>query len=217
MHFRLEITCSFFVLGTGPFFPFFFAPLSAIPVFFLPLVLKNFWSLLGDEWNFHLFINERVRAFLRQKLPDFHYKWTPIQAHRLTTDQYSSLLRQRAFWEQVREETVLVFQADCLLLHPIPAWAERFDMIGAPCGTIGDGRHIYNGGLSVRSRRAMLSVALKPDQNGLERRPEDVFFTEELRKIGANLPDLRTAHRFATEDVYSTHPIGIHGTDKYYS
>lgn len=185
--------------------------------FFLPLVLKNFCCLLGDDWNFHLFLNERAHAFLRRRLPDFRYKWTPVHAHRLSTDQYSHLLRRRSFWEQIREETVMVFQADCLLLRPVPSWAEQFDMIGAPCGSIGSGQHVYNGGLSVRSRRAMLSVALRSDQNDTERRPEDVFFTEALRERGGKLPDLTTAHRFATEDVYTTHPIGIHGTDKYYS
>ena len=64
----------------------------------------------------------------------------------------------------------------------------------------------------------MMETALghiKENQN--ENRPEDVFFTDELwKKGGYNLPDVHTAVLFATENIYSKHPIGIHGTDKYY-
>ena len=65
----------------------------------------------------------------------------------------------------------------------------------------------------------MLEVALvDSQQNENETRPEDVFFTEELWKQEIyKLPNVQTAFQFATESVYSTHCIGIHGTDKYYS
>ena len=184
--------------------------------YFLPFVIKNFCHLLGEGWNFHLFVNERVRNFLLEELPHFQYHWTPLCAQRLDGAQYSSLLRQKDFWGQIKEETILIFQTDCLLLQPIPMWAETYDMIGAPCG---ENSSIYNGGFSLRSKKAMMQVALCREANELERRPEDVFYTQEMRKCGERykLPDTKTAYQFATEDAYSTHPIGIHGTDKYYS
>jgi hypothetical protein len=137
----------------------------------------------------------------------------------MTTCQYSSLLRQSVFWGQIKEETILLFQTDCLLLRPIPTWAEQYDMIGAPCGMICGDRCTFNGGFSLRKKTAMLKVALTTEQqNQQETRPEDVFFTEELWKQQeeCHLPSINTAFQFATENVYSTHPIGIHGTDKYY-
>ena len=187
--------------------------------YFLPLVIKNFCLILGDEWNFHLFINEKVQQFLSTELPDFQYRFTPIYENRIRSEQYSYLLRQRIFWEEIREETILIFQVDCLLLRPIPLWAEQFDMIGAPCGLIHNDRCTFNGGFSIRKRTAMLEVALVDSrQNDEETRPEDVFFTEELWKQEIyKLPNVQTAFQFATESVYSTHCIGIHGTDKYYS
>ena len=184
--------------------------------FFLPYVIKNFCHLLGDGWNFHLFVNEKVKNFLSTQLPHFQYQWTPLPVLRMSKEQYSFLLRQKNFWKQIREEVVLVFQADCLLLKQIPLWAEQYDMIGAVCGSVGEGKHIYNGGFSIRSKNTMLEVALDTDENQNENRPEDVFFTEELRNKG-RLPDLWTAHAFASECVDSTHCVGIHGTDKYYS
>jgi len=188
--------------------------------YFLPLVLKNFCIVLGGEWNFHLFINDKVENFLTTELPDFQYRKTTIRDKRMTPKQYSYLLRQRQFWEQIYEETILIFQIDCLLLRPIPTWVEQYDMIGAPCGLIrGNEMCVYNGGFSLRKKKAMQEVALENvRQNQLENRPEDVFFTDLLwEKSGYNLPDVQTSYQFATEDVYSTHPVGIHGTDKYYS
>jgi hypothetical protein len=188
--------------------------------FFLPLVIKNFCLLLGDDWNFHLFINERVEQFLSKELPHFQYHLTRIHENKILPGQYSFLLRQREFWEGIREETILIFQGDCLLLRPIPLWAEQYDMIGAPCGVVHNNRCVFNGGFSIRKRTAMLEMALTDGgQNQKETRPEDVFFTEELWKQQHiyKLPDVQTAFQFATESVYSTHCIGIHGTDKYYS
>jgi len=187
--------------------------------FFLPLVIKNFCLTLGDDWNFHFFINERVEQFLSKELPDFKYRLTRLRENKIRPEQYSFLLRQRSFWEKIREETILIFQGDCLLLRSIPLWVEQFDMIGAPCGLIHDDRCTFNGGFSLRKRTAMLEVALTDEkQNKTEARPEDVFFTDELWKQKIyKLPNVQTAFQFATESVYSTHCIGIHGTDKYYS
>lgn len=188
--------------------------------FFLPLILKNFISLLGETWNFHLFVTEKVKIFLSIELPEFQYQWTPLSScTRMTTCQYSFLLRQSMFWEKIKEENILIFQTDCLLLRPIPTWAEQYDMIGAPCGVICGDRCTFNGGFSLRKKTSMIKVALITEQqNQQETRPEDVFFTEELwkQKEDFHLPSIVTAFQFATENVYSTHPIGIHGTDKYY-
>jgi len=187
--------------------------------FFLPYVIKNFCTILGEHWNFHLFVNKKVVQYLSQELPHFQYRLTLLQEERATPQQYSFLLRKKQFWEEIVEDTLLIFQTDCLLLRPIPLWAEHYDMMGAPCGVIQGDLCVLNGGFSLRKRQAMLEVALDDDQqNQTETRPEDVFFTEELRKKkSCELPSVRTAFLFATESVYSTHPIGIHGTDKYYS
>jgi hypothetical protein len=188
--------------------------------FFLPYVLKNFCAILGDHWNFHLFLSKKVVDYLSQELPHFQYRLTLLREERMTPQQYSVLLRRKKFWEEIVEDTILIFQTDCLLLRPIPLWAEQYDMMGAPCGVVQGDRCTFNGGFSLRKRNVMLEVALDDEQqNQKETRPEDVFFTEELRKQQNihRLPSVRTAFLFATESVYSTHPIGIHGTDKYYS
>jgi hypothetical protein len=46
--------------------------------------------------------------------------------------------------------------------------------------------------------------------------PEDVFFTNAVRQLGAVMPDFETATRFSVESVYTMHPVGVHGTDKYF-
>lgn len=186
--------------------------------YFLPLVIKNFCFMLGEGWNFQLFINEKVEKFLASELPHFHYRLSRTRNNRLTPENYSFIFRQKKFWEQIPEETILIFQTDCVLLRPVPVWAEQYDMIGAPCGMICGDRCTFNGGLSIRKKKAMIEVAIESmEENQKETRPEDVFFTDELWKTkDHHLPNVITAFQFATEDTRSLHPIGIHGTDKYY-
>ena len=67
---------------------------------------------------------------------------------------------------------------------------------------------------SLRTRQVMLdcldSVALTPGAT------EDMYFTQAVRTIGGHMPDLETATHFSVESLYTVHPIGVHGTDKYY-
>jgi len=185
--------------------------------YFLPFVIKNFCHYLGEDWNFHLFVNEKVDKFLKEQLPNFKYKISYISNSRMTPQEYSGILRQKNFWKQIKEETILIFQTDTILLRPIEKWAEEFDMIGAPCGYIKGDKCIFNGGLSIRKKTAMIDVGLEMHENIREGRPEDVFFTEELwEKGGYKLPSAQTAFQFASEDTKHNHCIGIHGTNKYY-
>jgi len=55
------------------------------------------------------------------------------------------------------------------------------------------------------------AAATPPDASCL---PEDVYFTAVLRTLGARMPDIQTAARFAVESLYTEHPVGVHGTDK---
>jgi hypothetical protein len=45
---------------------------------------------------------------------------------------------------------------------------------------------------------------------------EDAYFTPTVRRIGGAMPDFETATRFSVESVYTTHPVGVHGTDRFY-
>lgn len=189
----------------------------------LPLVIKNFCDKLGPTWNIHLFLTAKAKKLVDKTLPDCKFK-VSLVTHpvRFILDNYSMLLRSQEFWSHIKEDKVLIFQTDCILLQPIPTWAEDFDMIGAPCGQVkSETEFIMNGGFSLRSRQAMMELALDHVDNVDENRPEDVFFRFQFEEQPGKfkLPDVQTAARFASEAVCQQTletVVGIHGTDKYF-
>lgn len=191
--------------------------------FVFPLVLKNICDKLGSTWNIHLFLSERVKQRVLSLFPDCEFRFTALNLPpRLPTiEDYSQLVRSTDFWDSIKEEKILMFQSDSYLYHPIPSWVEEYDFIGAPCGLLDPKKVIFNGGLSIRSKKACRSLACDDIDNIDELRPEDIFFTEEMRKRPDkyHLPSIETASRFSTEIVDSSNPnkvIGMHGSDKYY-
>jgi hypothetical protein len=50
-----------------------------------------------------------------------------------------------------------------------------------------------------------------PPRDGVN---EAVYFKEAVRAIGARMPNLQAATRFAVQTVYNSHPFGVDGTDK---
>ncbi|KAG5184798.1 hypothetical protein JKP88DRAFT_180946 [Tribonema minus] len=182
--------------------------------FFLPLVIANTVDKLGADWNLHVIAPAEVLASLRKSLPECEFASTTLACPtKISTSQYSALLRRRSFWSRIREEIILVFQLDVVMLRGVPAWAESYDYIGAPCGVLDD-KYVINGGLSLRKKSAMLQ--LSGDDSMSESEAEDIFFTRELRSAGAALPSIRDATRFACESIYEKECCGVHGTCHYF-
>lgn len=182
--------------------------------FFLPLVIANAVDKLGTHWNLHVIAPSQVLESLHDSLPQCEFASTKLGCPtKITTRQYSALLRKRSFWNRIREGTILIFQLDVVLLRGVPSWAEAYDYIGAPCGSL-DSNFVINGGLSLRSKSAMLQLC--GDESMTESEPEDIYFTRELRNAGATLPSIRDAVRFACESIYDKECCGVHGTCHYF-
>tara|TARA_Y100000034_G_scaffold114559_1_gene150808 strand:+ start:5852 stop:6547 length:696 start_codon:yes stop_codon:yes gene_type:complete len=176
------------------------------PDFWLDMVVGNFRQMLDESWNLY-HVNPRADDFWI----DEYRAGNPFN---MKAEEYNRLLRQPAFWEHFNEDTLLIFQVDCVALRPLTYEDTRFALIGAPCGELGDAM-IYNGGLSVRDRLTSREAALADYSAATV---EDVYFTETLRKMGVPLPTEREAAAFALESVWlpGSVPFGVHGTDKYY-
>jgi hypothetical protein len=182
--------------------------------FFLPLVIANAVDKLGPAWNLHVVAPTPVLMSLREKLPDCEFACTPLACPtKISTSQYSALLRRPSFWHCFKEEHILIFQLDVVMLREVPRWAEEYDYIGAPCGSF-DEDFVLNGGLSLRKKSAMLRHC--QDDALTESEPEDIYFTRVLRAAGAHLPNLKDAARFACESIYDAECCGVHGTHHYF-
>lgn len=182
--------------------------------FFLPLVIKNFMSILGPSWNLRVFHGRANEMFLRRSLPGWQIHLERLELHKLDQASYSRLLKSEDFWQRVPEEHILVFQMDTVLFRPIPESSFRYDMIGAPCG-----RDTINGGLSLRKKSAMIRC-IRTGVEEIHSHPdeaEDIFFTRRLRQDNqAAVPDKKTCAMFSAESYAHPECIGGHGTDKYY-
>jgi len=194
--------------------------------YFLPLVLRNFAEKLGDDWNIQVVATEAVRASLAAHAPEVEFRYTALKVGAgavFTVGNYSALLLHPSFWSAIEEETVLIFQLDTVLLRPVPREVEKYDFIGAPCGDLREGHFTCNGGLSLRSRKAMLSACTIPECIGESAEPEDVAFMRLMRSAGTptpyRLPDIEEARRFFTESIMPApgdFPVGVHGTTKHW-
>jgi hypothetical protein len=185
------------------------------PHFFLPKVIRNVMFFLGPQWNLHILCGEHSYSYIQRFLPgwDVRIIRIPTVACHLPEASYNQIMTSPGFWGLFSESKLLVFQSDSLLSGANVEDFLRYDYIGAPCGRF-DEQYIANGGLSLRTRRVMLDcLSRRRPQPGV---PEDVFFTQAVREIGAAMPDLPTAVRFSVESLYTTHPFGVHGTDKYF-
>jgi hypothetical protein len=185
------------------------------PDFFLPKVIRNVMYFLGPRWNLHIICSEYCCGYLQKALPGWNVGITtiPTMGMRLLRSDYRAIKLSPNFWARFREEKVLVFEVDSLFSGPNVEEFISYDFVGAPCGRF-DEHYVANGGLSLRTRQVMLDCLSRfSPEPGM---PEDVFFTNAVRGLGGAMPDFETATRFSVESFYTAHPVGVHGTDKYY-
>jgi len=184
------------------------------PTYFLPMVLRNTMFFLGPSWNLYIVCGKLSELFKRRTIEACCVPLIKMDnVDNLTTSQYNDLLTDRKFWEVFTEEKLLIFQSDCILAGSNIDEFIQYDFIGAPSGRLGD-QFMMNGGLSLRTRSKMIECMTRAAMFGDQM--EDVYFLQALRQNGGTLPDFDTALRFSVESLYKYHPVGVHGTDKYY-
>jgi len=187
------------------------------PSFWLPLVIKNAIDKCPG-YNLYVFGTPNVNQFLRHTLEGEYYNIT-INTYMRNIQEYNQLLTSSDFWEQIKEEHIIIFQLDTLFLRNPTEQHIQYDYNGAVCGKLNrENEFIINGGLSYRSKKAML-FACKLIDDSYHGLPEDVIFTKLMRKHKElfKLPSIAECNDFSIETLGNFDKvIGIHGTDKYY-
>jgi hypothetical protein len=127
----------------------------------------------------------------------------------LSAGEYNQLFTGFNLWNQIAREHVLVFQADSMLLKPIPDDMLQHGYIGAPWSFYERGG---NGGLSLRRTSAMIDtlnrVAYSPSDGN-----EDIFFSKHCQTVAPR----EVCSAFSVETIFTLGTVGYHAIDKYLS
>lgn len=192
------------------------------PSFFLPHVVASAVRT-HPGWRLYVFGTPAVHSLLASACKNYELA-TRVElrdAEDMRVKDYSRLLMSPSFWDAIREEHVLVFQADCVLVRPTPAPFLGYDYVGAVCGLLDPARFVMNGGLSLRRTEAMRRAVglLRGEYAHLLEEPEDVAFCAVMRAAGGfRLPTMEECDAFAIESRGDPDAVvGMHGTDKYYA
>lgn len=132
----------------------------------------------------------------------------------VTRQGYNAVLTSVEFWEQLEHlERVLIFQHDSRLLRTgIEEFLEH-DYVGAPWSFQSHGG---NGGLSLRSPKAMLEV-INTLQYSEQLGNEDVYFCNAIRQLGLNLAPREVCQKFSVESIFQLGTLGTHAIERYFN
>jgi len=131
-----------------------------------------------------------------------------------SASDYNRVLTNPSFWRGCTFDRVLVFQHDSgLLRNGIEEFLE-WDFIGAWIHYI---PYCMNGGLSIRNPKLMYQICINTPYMGMQiHGNEDIYFCNEMRKLGIEMPDKETCNKFAVETEFALGSVGYHAIDKYH-
>jgi hypothetical protein len=127
---------------------------------------------------------------------------------------YNNILTHPLFWKGCDFDRVLVFQHDSGLLKKGIEKFLEWDFIGSWIDHIPG---CMNGGLSIRNPKLMYEICVKHPYKGMAvHGNEDIYFCNEMRKLGIKMPDKETCNKFAVETEFALGSVGYHAIDKYH-
>ena len=163
-------------------------------------------------WDLIIFCSDSEYA--EKELGDkFHNKiiYYEFDGNEFNQIKYNQLLTSLYFWDLLKAyERVLLFQHDSGLLRGGIEYFLEYDYVGSPWQFQ---KHGGNGGLSLRSPKAMIQVIKSVKFNYHLHGNEDVYFCNHLKNIAPR----EICSKFACETIFKLGTIGYHAIDKYLS
>ena len=187
-------------------------------------VLKNFASKLDNKWSLIIFHGNLNKEFIENIIGfDTNIKLINLNIDNLSIYEYSDILLDINFWNNINSENVLIFQTDCLLRKNIDKFL-KYDYIGAPwkknnqCIKITNSL-VGNGGLSFRKRSAILKILKLVNYKfkSNSSMSEDIFYSMWMKKFNMNLPIPNEAELFSSEHIFNINSAGLHKAYHYLS
>lgn len=188
----------------------------------LKLKDKAYYSIICCESNYEMFKNFNI--------PNINIIKKPFTTP--TRGEYSFMLGQKNFWEELEGEYILICQGDSIIFDSNIEDFYGYDYIGSPWlkPTTQKQMFIGNGGFSLRKKSKMIEICskfnivympnfMKPLQFMTEKDnnicPEDVYFSQYLLKVPSILPDFDKAVKFSIETFSTENPFGGHNFFKH--
>lgn len=175
--------------------------------------LPNLVDLINNHmkhlqgWGLTIYCSNENYLVLNKYFKDAKIVNIKNQINELT---YNYMLCSKEFWESIEYDNILIFQHDSMLLR---GGVEEFigiDYIGAPI------KHIaypaMNGGLSLRTKKAMLDTLNTVSYNPFLHGNEDMFYSNYL--VGKKATK-EQAEIFSCETMFKLGTLGIHAIEKY--
>ena len=128
---------------------------------------------------------------------------------------YSNMLRDGSFWEEIKEDNCLLFQYDSFCMGKFDKIFFDYPYIGAlwfnDSSIISDNVVIGNGGTSFRKTRIMEYLCKKYSDKDIKKNyPEDLFFAELLYEERMNNCPVDIAGRFSFENIFNDNSVYGH-------
>lgn len=181
----------------------------------LILVIKNAIDKMPN-FNLMLISTKETINFVEKIFGKISYK-VEINKSKINLEEYSKILLDQNIWKKIKEDRVLIFQSDTIVLRNISDDEfPKLSMLGPVCVDFeNENKFMINGGFSLRNTKLMMELCTNKIINSSV---EDLFYTEQIRKHYPELiPSIQECNNFAIESIGNKLTAkGIHGTDKYY-
>jgi hypothetical protein len=189
----------------------------------LKVVLENVHKHMPLSWDLYVFHGPSAAAAAKDAVANIEPTRTvflkSIGVDNMGPPEYNMKFQERAFWDQVDAENILVFQTDSMLCdaRPIDEFL-RYDYIA--CSTRdkhgdnsfwGPTMPFYgHGGLSFRHKSFMMKCI---DKHGGKNLAEDVLYSKCVHEDSppeARPESSEVLHRFCTQQDLTEKSFGVH-------
>lgn len=191
----------------------------------LEFVIRQTLRCLDNTWCIKIFCCHNNYDFMTDICNNINSNIQVINLgmQKMSVSIYNDLLLSVDFWNKINSEKILIFQRDTLLFRKGINDFVDFDYIGAPWIQYANKSptNVGNGGLSIRSKSKTIELLKKIDykkltikENVIDKRldyiAEDVYFSNYLHDINANVAKYEDGYAFSTENIYNRNSIGGH-------
>lgn len=208
------------------------------------VIRQHMYFLNPEGWNLMIISHSMYRDKIKADFPNcifaeisekiIYYK---NDKPNITIDGYNKMFLSPYFWLSIPAENVLVFQKDCFMYKMFSSEFMDYDFVGARSVLYiendGTQRLIYNGGLSLRKKSAMMDCLekmsfqhiydiIEPIINDIKtpvnlyKKNEDIFFSFACKILNKKIPDMNLMPVFSVESEFNMETSFHHGWNKKY-